>query len=193
MEITNFLLLTILVFTPILATLLSQVSLGPNSPIGVVIKHPVDETGKIKLDNFGRPEQGGQWVINIGGSQHNNYSNGIQIPIFVTIFGIACGYIRFLYDRATVHSEHITKTFDQIDKDVKNDDFIDKNYQNLKLPFFLRLKRFVSISLWQLKSKIIKMTDEEENNRKQEINKEDKDCNTQRTSKNSKKTKDISY
>ena len=42
MEITNFLLITVIVFTPILALVMADVSLGPNSPVGLVIKHPTD-------------------------------------------------------------------------------------------------------------------------------------------------------
>ena len=73
MEITNFLLITVIVFTPILALVMADVSLGPNSPVGLVIKHPTDQRGQVISNNLGRPEQGGQWVINVGGNQHNNY------------------------------------------------------------------------------------------------------------------------
>jgi len=38
----------------------------------------------------------GQWVLNIGG-QAPAYSFGIQIPLAVIIFGIAGGYLRYLY------------------------------------------------------------------------------------------------
>ena len=93
MEITNFLLITVIVFTPILALVMADVSLGPNSPVGLVIKHPTDQRGQVISNNLGRPEQGGQWVINVGGNQHNNYADGIQIPVFIIVFGIIGGYI----------------------------------------------------------------------------------------------------
>lgn len=141
--------------------------------MGVVIKHPVDETSKIKLDDFGRSEQGGQWVFNIGGSQHNNYSNGIQISVFVVIFGLIGGYLRFLYDRATVHSEHITKTFYQIDKNLDNDTSIDEKYQNLELPLSYRVKRIISTFLRLLLSKVIKINSQKIN-QEQEVNKKTK-------------------
>ena len=48
---------------PILALGVSDTSLGPNSPIGFVLKHPTNKEGQIKINNFGQPEQGGQWVV----------------------------------------------------------------------------------------------------------------------------------
>jgi hypothetical protein len=50
------------------------------------------------LDNAGRQEIGGQWMINEGGNKHNNFSDGVQIPIYVITFGIIGGYLRYLYD-----------------------------------------------------------------------------------------------
>lgn len=142
LEITSFLLLTTIVITPILALLLSDTSLGPNSPIGLVIKHPTNEQGQIKLNNFGQPEQGGQWMLNVGGSQHNNYSNGIQIPIFVYVFGITGGYLRFLYERATVHTVKMTTAFDELEKRIAEDNLSTQKFKEyLELPIPYRLKK----------------------------------------------------
>ena len=38
-----------------------------------------------------------QWVINVGGVFINNYKYGITIPFYVFLFGIAGGYLRYLY------------------------------------------------------------------------------------------------
>ena len=59
------------------------------------------------MKNLLKTRAGGQWVVNVGGNQHNNYADGIQIPVFIIVFGIIGGYLRFLYDRATVHSKRI--------------------------------------------------------------------------------------
>ncbi len=142
MEITNFLLLTVLVLSPILALLLSDVSLGPNSPVGLVMKHSIENSGQIISNNIGKPQQGGQWVLNIGGSQRDNYLNGIQIPIFVIVFGIIGGYLRFLYDRATVNSARITNEFEHIEIVIKKrQGFYNDNYQNLRLPISYSIKK----------------------------------------------------
>jgi hypothetical protein len=142
LEITSFIILTIIVITPLLALLLSDTSLGPNSPIGLVIKHPTNEQGQIKLNNFGQPEQGGQWMLNVGGSQHNNYSSGIQIPIFVVVFGIIGGYLRFLYERATVHTEKMTNSFDKLEIKIAEDNLSTRKFKEyLELPISYRLKK----------------------------------------------------
>ena len=33
------------------------------------------------------------------GQKTNNFSSGVQVPIYILIFGIAGGYIRYLYDK----------------------------------------------------------------------------------------------
>jgi hypothetical protein len=149
MEITNFLTLTVIVFTPILAFILADISLGPNSPVGLVVKHPTDAMGQIISNKIGKPEQGGQWVINVGGNQHNNYTDGIQIPVFVIVFGIIGGYLRFLYDRATVHEKKIKEQFDEIENRLYNNPNIyDKTYEFREISLAYKLKKTL-ILLWK--------------------------------------------
>jgi hypothetical protein len=66
-----------------------QDEFGRGSPLGLVRISPLtgDET----------PRMGDQWIINIGGVPTDNYRMGIQIPIYVVIFGLAGGYLRYLY------------------------------------------------------------------------------------------------
>ena len=66
LDIISFLLISIVGLAPIVALLLSDLSLGSNSPIGIVIKHPANEEGQIKLSNFGHNQKNrGQWVLNV--------------------------------------------------------------------------------------------------------------------------------
>jgi hypothetical protein len=83
-EVIRLVLLTIIVISPIVGLLYSESQIGINSPISF-IKSPQNE------------ESGDQWVINVGGLKTNNYQTGILIPIYVIIFGIAGGYLRYLY------------------------------------------------------------------------------------------------
>lgn len=60
---------------------------GRNSPISII--KFIDDTNEEQLRN--------QWIINIGGIKFNNYQSGIFIPVFVLIFGLAGGYLRYLH------------------------------------------------------------------------------------------------
>jgi len=52
---------------------------------------------------------GSEWMINVGGYPNDNYSEGVQIPIYVFTFGILGGYLRYLYDMALKNRESIQK------------------------------------------------------------------------------------
>lgn len=60
---------------------------GRNSPISII--KFVDDSNEKQLRN--------QWIINIGGIKFNNYQSGIFIPVFVLIFGLVGGYLRYLH------------------------------------------------------------------------------------------------
>jgi hypothetical protein len=89
-EISNFILMSSIVVNIMLTLLFADTELGPNSIIGLVFKHSVDAKGQIL--------QGGQMMINAGGSQRDNYAGGIQIPVYAATLGLAGGYLRYLYD-----------------------------------------------------------------------------------------------
>lgn len=82
-EVIRLVLLTMIVISPIVGLLYTESQIGINSPISF-IKSPQTE------------ELGDQWVINVGGLKTNNYQTGILIPIYVIIFGLAGGYLRYL-------------------------------------------------------------------------------------------------
>ena len=118
-EIINFLLLSGIVLSIILAIFFADVNLGLNSPIGLVLKNPVDDEGNVKLNPYGQPETGGQWIINVGGNQRNNYEDGIEIPVYVVVFGIIGGYLRYLYETATNRRNETLKEFNRIEREVE--------------------------------------------------------------------------
>ena len=62
---------------------------GKHSPLGLVKKQFPSVNGTVTS----------QWVINFGGTADDNYSSGVQVPTYILIFGIAGGYIRYLYDK----------------------------------------------------------------------------------------------
>jgi hypothetical protein len=126
-EISNFILMSSIVVNLTFALLFLDTELGPNSIIGLVFKHSVDAKGQLL--------QGGQMMINAGGSQRDNYANGIQIPVYAIALGLAGGYLRYLYDTWR-NREAITGELDAIKKEVRTINFILKSPK--ENPLFLQ-------------------------------------------------------
>lgn len=84
-ELLRFVFITIIVLVPIVVFVLTEVEIGTTSPVGLILK-PSGITPSTQ-----------EWVINVGGTYADGYSNGIQIPIFVFLFGLGGGYIRYLH------------------------------------------------------------------------------------------------
>jgi hypothetical protein len=100
-QIFNFIFLSGYVVSILVSLAFSDVALGPNSPIGLVLKRSASGEST--------------WVINVGGSQETNYTNGLQIPIYVIVFGVLGGYLRYLYDTATTATKNLEKESEIID------------------------------------------------------------------------------
>lgn len=89
-EIFRFVCITIIAVAPVSMFILTDVEIGQNAPVGLVLVPIFDEmTGQILTT---------EWMINFGGTWVDDYTSGIQVPIFVLIFGIAGGYIRYLHN-----------------------------------------------------------------------------------------------
>ena len=88
-EIIVFVCISGMVLAPIAALLLADIEVGKHSPLGFVKKEFASVNGSVI----------NQWVINFGGTEADNFSSGVQVPIYILIFGIAGGYIRYLYDK----------------------------------------------------------------------------------------------
>ena len=67
--------------------ILTERRLEKKSPLGI-IKKEIIVNGSRNI----------QWNINVGGTADDNYHSGIQFPVYILVFGIGGGYIRYLYD-----------------------------------------------------------------------------------------------
>lgn len=105
-EILRFICLTGIAVSFIVSLIFSEVEVGANAPIGLIIKDPSEglETGEGAADS---DVEGSQWMINVGGSAADNYAGGIQIPVTVLIFGVAGGYLRYLYGLRYLYEKKI--------------------------------------------------------------------------------------
>jgi hypothetical protein len=123
-EKTNFALISASVVSVILGFTLADVTIGANSPVGIVLKQP--------LEGEGQTTQGPEWIVNIGGHPNNNYADGINIPIYVVVFGIIGGYIRYLYDTATSNEERTEEGLKKIKEGIDSKQDNDFKYLEIK-------------------------------------------------------------
>lgn len=91
-ELLRFLCLSAIAGFSILSFVFADSEIGVNSPVGMV-KQNFASLNKTQMES----DLESQWVINVGGSQQDNYTGGIPIPTYVVIFGLAGGYLRYLY------------------------------------------------------------------------------------------------
>jgi len=111
-EILRFVLISAIVIAPIIGLLFSDSELGINSPISLIIKP--ETKGQTNTEAIWK----NQWFIAVGGMKIDNYMSGILIPIYVVIFGLAGGYLRYLYNTSN-KIWHLDTTFNADDSDIK--------------------------------------------------------------------------
>jgi hypothetical protein len=104
-EMLRFSCLTAIVVLPIMGLFSTDLEMGSSSTMGIIKEPPQDENGKAKIEN-NIPIPGGEWKINVGGTRENSYDQGMQIPIYVIIFGLVGSYIRYLYKTAHLKKSH---------------------------------------------------------------------------------------
>jgi hypothetical protein len=97
LEVYRFLCLSAIAIFPILALVTADVAIGSGSTIGLIVEPPSNSTRQPLVNENGEAMPGGEWMLNIGGHQDNHFADGIQVPINVVVFGLAGGYIRYLY------------------------------------------------------------------------------------------------
>jgi hypothetical protein len=102
-ELSEFIVISVIAFTPVAMLALTDVALFPNAPVGIIIK----PSTVVKSDNVTRSI--GEWMINIGGTSSDKYEAGIQIPVAIFTFGIAGGYLRYLLYKAGLTKAPETK------------------------------------------------------------------------------------
>lgn len=137
--VLRFLSLSGIALTPAAFFIYADLEFGINSPMGLVTKESAINGSSA------------QWVINIGGSNNDNYSAGLQIPFYVFALGIAGGYLRYLY-RAAFGSEDKPKGLDSWvapDPNKKRDEFMVGTLGELSE---IILAPFVAVAAWFLLS-----------------------------------------
>lgn len=158
-QLLSFALISAIVLSPLAALLSTNVELGVDSPIGLILKSPVNEKPGSGLNILGHSELGGEWMINVGGNKHNNYAGGIQIPIYVVTFGLIGGYLRYLYDTTSDRQKRIENEIVEIEKvgDEKEKKRKKRRlfvYINLKTLGLVFLSPILAIAVWFTLSQI---------------------------------------
>jgi hypothetical protein len=113
----RFLFISALVWSLILALVFTEVEIGTQSPLGLVLRHNLNPEGN-ELDVTKNPLI--EWGINIGGNWENNFSSGVVIPFYVLILGLVGGYLRYL--QKTTSKEKISskeKIYEKTEKPIE--------------------------------------------------------------------------
>ena len=134
-EILRFICISGIIFSVIFIFIFIDEPIGGNGPVGLV-KKSMNSSSTSPQD----------WVINIGGtsispSDTNAYSTGLQIPIYVVIFGIVGGYLRYLYKTSKLG---ILDKTSQEDIDSRRRSF----YRSLEDLSLLFLSPLLAIAIW---------------------------------------------
>lgn len=140
-EVLRFLFISIIALTAMMTLALTDVQISPLSPLGLIIKAGPDNN--TQTDN--------QWVLNIGGIASNNYSSGIQIPVNVVIFGIAGGYLRFLYytsRKGSTTSNGNTQAAEEKDDQEQQKIEVEPFYETLKDLSLFFLSPLLAVAVW---------------------------------------------
>ena len=93
-ELVRFICLSAIALAPIAALVFTDVEISPNSPIGLVLKPEVASGSQNATQSVS------SCMLNVGGDPKSNYQSGIQVPVDIFIFGIAGGYLRYLWQTA---------------------------------------------------------------------------------------------
>ena len=89
-RVARFALVSIIVFSMISFFYFSDIEYGRGGTIGIVLYEFAEER------KFDEPLDL-NWVLHIGGVSQENYKSGLTIPIYILIFGVFGGYLRFFY------------------------------------------------------------------------------------------------
>ena len=145
-EIMRFVCLTGIASSFLLTLLFSDVQIGTNSPVGLVKKNTLSTTN-------GTITETGEWVVNIGGGKEDNYSSGIQIPATVIIFGVAGGYLRYLYGLRYLYASKKDgqQNFDSVDRswgDIDINDNLSLFKHSLRSLALFFLSPLLAVAVW---------------------------------------------
>lgn len=152
-EVLRFVFISGIIFCILLSFIFLSEKVSEVSPIGIVTKEVIPEGSESDIISTYTPGPqdtplgGGQWVLNIGG-QAPQYSSGIQIPMGILVFGIAGGYLRYLYKTSKLYKDH--KEYFAVDKDDVGSYRIWLFYHSLEDISLLFLSPLLAIAIWLL-------------------------------------------
>lgn len=90
-EPLRFAIITLCSLIPIIILVAADVPLGQDGPFGIVpiVQEKMDEQTQVERLFT-------SWHIHVGGNPRDNYTSGILIPVFVLVFGLLGGFLRFV-------------------------------------------------------------------------------------------------
>jgi hypothetical protein len=150
-EILRFIFLSAIVSSFIVALIFSEVEIGANSPIGLIIKDPSENVKTGGEGAANSDDEGSQWMINVGGSAADNFAGGIQIPATVLIFGVAGGYLRYLYGLRYLYEKKTSGQLDHTERewgDINIDDKLALFKHSLRSLSLFFLSPLLAIAVW---------------------------------------------
>jgi hypothetical protein len=105
-KILRFIFITGMVSSILGGLMVTEVEVGPNSPVGLVLKQVFDTNENPQFDeNSGLPIR--EWVINVGGNIVGNARTFvINVPFYVVLLGLLGGYLRYLSKAASKSYPH---------------------------------------------------------------------------------------
>ena len=98
-HVIRFASISIIAMGMITTFLVLDVEYGKTSPFGIVLKEYVrsDNVDGISENPIADQFLKIDWIIHIGGIAYDNYSTGLEIPVFIVVLGVMGGYLRFFY------------------------------------------------------------------------------------------------
>jgi hypothetical protein len=130
-EVSRFICISGITLPIVFGLLFIDSEWGRNSPISVLKFYDTSNNNDERLGN--------QWIVNIGGIKINNYQSGIFIPVFVIIFGLIGGYLRYLH-RTILQKENV-EYLSYIDEYLFNwNDIVGSTYESNKFKQYLNNK-----------------------------------------------------
>jgi len=128
-RVIRFTLITIIVFSMLGFFVFSNMEYGTNAVIGIILVEQITpEEAKEAIDLGKAPPLTLDWVLHFGGHPENDPINNpaeLNIPIYIMIFGVLGGYLRFFY--FTTASWLRTEMLKRLDDEEESFKIVDKN------------------------------------------------------------------
>jgi hypothetical protein len=150
-EVLRFTFISGIIFSILLSFIFINEKVSEVSPIGIVTKQVkpqgLEEISTTQTGIHANLLGNGEWVLNIGG-QAEEYDYGIQIPVGILVFGIAGGYLRYLYKTSKLYQNY--KEYFVSGKDDVRSYRLWLFYHSLEDISLLFLAPLLAIAIWLL-------------------------------------------